>query len=37
VSPNGTGKSMILKNIAYHAIVRGQTVRFMRIPEALGH
>ena len=27
VGPNGVGKTMILKNIAHHALVQGQTVR----------
>lgn len=27
VGPNGVGKSMILKNLAHHALVQGQTVR----------
>lgn len=27
VGPNGVGKSMILKNLAHHALVRGHTVR----------
>jgi DNA replication protein DnaC len=27
VGPNGVGKTMLLKNLAYHAIVRGHTVR----------
>jgi len=35
VGPNGTGKSMILKNIAYHAIVRGHTVRFTTASDML--
>ena len=35
VGPNGTGKSMILKNIAHHAIVRGHTVRFTTASDML--
>lgn len=28
LGPNGVGKTMILKNIAHHAVVQGNTVRF---------
>jgi DNA replication protein DnaC len=35
VGPNGTGKSMILKNIAHHALVRGHTVRFTTASDML--
>lgn len=28
VGPNGVGKTMILKNVAHQAVVRGHTVRF---------
>ena len=35
VGPNGIGKSMILKNIAHHALVRGHTVRFTTASDML--
>ena len=35
VGPNGVGKSMILKNLAHHAIVRGHTVRFTTASDML--
>lgn len=35
VGPNGVGKTMILKNIAHHAVVRGNTVRFSTASDML--
>jgi DNA replication protein DnaC len=35
VGPNGVGKTMILKNIAHQAIVRGHTVRFATASDML--
>jgi DNA replication protein DnaC len=35
VGPNGVGKSMILKNLAHHALVRGHTVRFTTASDML--
>jgi len=35
VGPNGVGKSMILKNLAHHALVRGNTVRFTTASDML--
>jgi DNA replication protein DnaC len=35
VGPNGVGKTMILKNIAHHAILRGHTVRFATASDML--
>lgn len=35
VGPNGVGKSMILKNIAHHALVHGHTVRFTTASDML--
>lgn len=35
VGPNGVGKSMILKNIAHHALARGHTVRFATASDML--
>ncbi|MGC4070369.1 MAG: ATP-binding protein [Polyangiaceae bacterium] len=35
LGPNGVGKSMILKNIAQHALVRGHTVRFTTASDML--
>jgi DNA replication protein DnaC len=35
VGPNGVGKTMILKNIAHHAVVRGNTVRFATASDML--
>jgi DNA replication protein DnaC len=35
VGPNGVGKTMILKNAAYQAVVRGQTVRFTTASDML--
>ncbi len=35
VGPNGVGKTMILKNIAYQAVVRGFTVRFSTASDML--
>jgi DNA replication protein DnaC len=35
LGPNGVGKSMILKNIAHHALVRGHTVRFTTASDML--
>jgi DNA replication protein DnaC len=35
VGPNGIGKSMILKNLAHHALVRGHTVRFTTASDML--
>ena len=35
VGPNGIGKTMILKNIAHHAVVRGHTVRFATASDML--
>ena len=33
--PNGVGKSMILRNVAHHALVRGNTVRFTTASDML--
>ncbi len=35
LGPNGVGKSMILKNVAHHALVRGHTVRFTTASDML--
>ena len=35
VGPNGVGKTMILKNLAHHAVVRGHTVRFATASDML--
>ncbi len=35
VGPNGVGKTMILKNVAHHAVVRGHTVRFATASDML--
>ena len=35
VGPNGVGKTMVLKNIAHHAVVRGNTVRFATASDML--
>jgi DNA replication protein DnaC len=35
VGPNGVGKTMILKNVAHHAVVRGNTVRFTTASDML--
>jgi DNA replication protein DnaC len=35
VGPNGIGKTMILKNVAHQAIVRGHTVRFVTASDML--
>jgi DNA replication protein DnaC len=35
VGPNGVGKTMILKNIAHQAVVRGNTVRFATASDML--
>lgn len=35
VGPNGVGKTMILKNVAHHAIVRGHTVCFATASDML--
>jgi DNA replication protein DnaC len=35
LGPNGVGKSMILRNIAHHALVRGNTVRFTAASDML--
>jgi DNA replication protein DnaC len=35
VGPNGIGKSMIAKNLAYQAVLRGHTVRFITASELL--
>jgi DNA replication protein DnaC len=35
VGPNGVGKTMILQNIAHHALVRGHTVRFTSASDML--
>jgi DNA replication protein DnaC len=35
VGPNGIGKSMILQNVAHHALVRGHTVRFANASDML--
>lgn len=35
VGPNGVGKSMIAKNLAYQAVLRGHTVRFTTASELL--
>jgi DNA replication protein DnaC len=35
VGPNGVGKSMILCNLAHHALVRGHTVRFTTASDML--
>ena len=36
VGPNGVGKSMLAKNIAHQAVIRGHTVRFTNAGELLG-
>lgn len=35
LGPNGVGKSMILKNVCHHALVRGYTVRFTTASDML--
>jgi DNA replication protein DnaC len=35
VGPNGVGKTMILKNVAHHAVVRGHSVRFATASDML--
>jgi DNA replication protein DnaC len=35
LGPNGTGKTMILKNLAHHAVVHGSVVRFTTASEML--
>lgn len=35
LGPNGVGKSMILRNLAHHALVRGNTVRFTTASDML--
>lgn len=35
VGPNGVGKTMILKNIAHHAVLKGNTVRFATASDML--
>jgi DNA replication protein DnaC len=35
VGPNGVGKTMILRNVAHHAVVRGNTVRFATASDML--
>jgi DNA replication protein DnaC len=35
LGPNGVGKSMLLRNIAHHALVRGNTVRFTTASDML--
>ena len=35
VGPNGVGKTMVLKNIAHHAVIRGNTVRFATASDML--
>jgi DNA replication protein DnaC len=35
VGPNGVGKTMVLKNIAHHAVVRGNNVRFATASDML--
>lgn len=35
IGPNGVGKTMILKNVAHHAVVRGHTVRFATASDML--
>ncbi|MFZ2452138.1 MAG: ATP-binding protein [Methylovulum miyakonense] len=36
VGPNGVGKSMLVKNVAHQALIRGHTVRFATAGELLG-
>ena len=36
MGPNGVGKTMIAQNIAYHALMRGHTVRFTTAGNLLG-
>lgn len=36
VGPNGVGKSMLAKNVAHQALIRGHTVRFATAGELLG-
>ena len=36
VGPNGVGKSMLAKNVAHQALIRGYTVRFATAGELLG-
>jgi len=35
IGPNGVGKTMILRNLAHHALVRGHTVRFTSASDML--
>jgi DNA replication protein DnaC len=35
LGPNGVGKSMLLRNIAHHALIRGNTVRFTTASDML--
>jgi len=35
LGPNGVGKSMIVRNVAHHALVRGNTVRFTTASDLL--
>jgi DNA replication protein DnaC len=35
VGPNGLGKTMILKNLLHHAVLRGYTARFVRAGDML--
>lgn len=35
LGPNGVGKSMLLRNLAHHALVRGNTVRFTTASDML--
>ena len=37
LGPNGVGKTMILKNVAHQAVVRGHTVRFTTASDMLAH
>jgi DNA replication protein DnaC len=35
IAPNGLGKSMIVKNLVHHAVLRGHTARFVRAADML--
>jgi len=35
IGPNGLGKSMIIKNLVHHAVLRGHTARFVRAADML--
>lgn len=35
IGPNGLGKSMLIKNLVHHAVLRGHTARFVRAADML--